>query len=201
MTTRLAIFIDGGYLDKIAEKESGIRVDYAKFSEAIRSVVAAKSPDTVEILRTYYYHCLPYQRSNPDPSEAQHFASAQKFFYSLERLPRYIVRQGHLVYRGDDKTTGEPIYVQKKIDLQLGLDFALLSAKGQIGHIAVVAGDGDLIPALCVAKDEGIVVWLFHGPRVSKQDGRSTFADDLWQTADERHEMNLGFMKSVQFSK
>jgi uncharacterized LabA/DUF88 family protein len=81
--------------------------------------------------------------------------------------------------------------------LLLGLDFALLSGKKQITHAAVIAGDSDLLPAFQVAKDEGISVWLFHGPRVSKKDGKSTYADDLWREADERFEIDLSFMNRI----
>ena len=80
----------------------------------------------------------------------------------------------------------------------LGLDFALLSGKRQISHAAVVSGDSDLLPAFHVAKEEGILVWLFHGPRVSKKDGYSTFANELWQEADERFEIDATFMKRVK---
>ena len=109
-----------------------------------------------------------------------------------------MVRQGRLVFRGND-ANGLPVFQQKRVDLLLGLDFALLSGKNQISHVAVLAGDSDLLPAFRVAKDEGILVWLFHGPRHCKKDGSPTFADELWREADERYEINLAFMKSIQF--
>ena len=49
----------------------------------------------------------------------------------------------------------------------LGLDFALLSAKHQITHAAVVSGDSDLIPAFEAAQQEGIKTWHIHGPERS----------------------------------
>ena len=117
----------------------------------------------------------------------------------LSKLPRFVVREGRLAYRGNDDK-GAPIFIQKKVDLQLGLDFALLSGKRQITHVAVVAGDGDLLPAFRVAKDEAILVWLFHGPKVSRKDGYSTYDDDLWREADERYEIVLPFMEKVRRS-
>ena len=56
---------------------------------------------------------------------------------------------------------------------------------------------GELV---AVAKEEGILVWLFHGPRQSKKDGFSTFANELWQEADERYEINLDFMQRIQYT-
>ncbi len=55
------------------------------------------------------------------------------------------MREGCLVYRGLD-ARGQPIYQQKRVDLFLGLDFALLAPKHQITHAAIVSGDSDLVP-------------------------------------------------------
>jgi uncharacterized LabA/DUF88 family protein len=195
--SRLAIFIDGGYLNALSEDEFSMRVDYTKFVDEICKIVASKTPDNVDLLRTHYYDCLPYQSNPPTQEEATRFANKRKFFNALQNLTRFVVREGRLAFKGH-KTTGEPIFQQKRVDLLLGLDFALLSGKRQITHAAVIAGDSDLLPAFHTAKEEGILVWLFHGPRVSKKDGSSTFAQELWQAADERHEINLAFMKRVQ---
>jgi uncharacterized LabA/DUF88 family protein len=193
---RLAIFIDGGYLDALAEHEFSIFVDYSKIAEAIREIVNAKTPEPVDILRTLYYHCLPYQSNPPTDEEKRRYSRKRRIFDAIGHLPRFAIRQGRLVLRGYN-TKGEPIFQQKRTDLLLGLDFALLSGKKQITHAAVIAGDSDLLPAFQVAKDEGISVWLFHGPRVSKKDGKSTYADDLWREADERFEIDLSFMNRI----
>lgn len=130
-TTRIAIFIDGAYLDATLKTEhGGMRVDFAK--------LARKLAGNTEILRTYYYNCLPYQRATPTPEEALRFASAQKFHAALRALARFEVRKGMLVYRGNDET-GKPIYVQKGTDIQFGVDLVLLSAKQQISHAEFLA--------------------------------------------------------------
>ena len=194
---RLAIFVDGGYLDSLATDEFGIRIDQSKLGEEIRRIVAAKTPNSVDLLRTLYYDCLPYQSNPPTTEEKGRFSKKRSYFDMLRNLPRFDVREGRLVFRGLDKS-GKQIFQQKRVDLLLGLDFALLSGKRQITHVAVVSGDSDLLPAFKVAKEEGISVWLFHGPRKSKKDGSSTYAYELWQEADERCEIDLAFMKRVQ---
>ena len=194
---RLAIFVDGGYLDSLATDEFGIRVDQSKLGEEIRRIVAAKTPNSVDLLRTLYYDCLPYQSNPPTTEEKVRFSKKRSYFDMLRNLPRFDVREGRLVFRGLDKS-GKQIFQQKRVDLLLGLDFALLSGKRQITHVAVVSGDSDLLPAFKVAKEEGISVWLFHGPRKSKKDGSSSYAYELWQEADERYEIDLDFMKLVQ---
>ena len=197
--SRLAIFVDGGYLDALSEDEFAIRVDLGKLGEEIRQIIATKTQDSIELLRTFYYHCLPYQSNPPTQEEAIRFGKKRKFFNALSYLPRFTIREGRLMFRGKD-INGQPIFQQKRVDLLLGLDFALLSGKRQIAHAAVLSGDSDLIPAFRVAKEEGVLVWLFHGPRISIKDGYSTFANELWQEADERYEINLNFMQRIQYT-
>lgn len=193
---RLAVFVDGGYLDALAEDEFSVRIDLGKLGEKITEIVAAKTPETVDRLRTFYYHCLPYQSNPPTEEERLRFGRKRRFFDALRHLPRFAMREGRLAFRGYD-ASGKPIFQQKRVDLLLGLDFALLSGKRQITHAAVVAGDSDLLPAFHVAKDEGILVWLFHGPRISRKDGDCTFATELWLEADERFEIHQAFMDSI----
>lgn len=194
--SRLAIFIDGGYLNSLSDDEFLIRIDLGKFSEEIRQIVSSRSQDPVDLLRAFYYDCLPYQSSPATDDEKIRFGKKRKFFDALKYLTRFSVREGRLALRGYD-INGKPIFQQKRVDLLLGLDFALLAGKQQITHAAIVSGDSDLIPALEIAKECGVLVWLFHGPRISKKDGSSTFANELWQEADERFEINEALMKRV----
>ena len=114
----------------------------------------------------------------------------QRFMSAVSYIPRFEVREGRLQYRGQ-KPDGSPDFVQKRVDLLLGLDVALLSAKQQITHMALLAGDGDFHPAVAAAKQEGISFWLFHGPR-------GTYSRELWQAADERIEFDATFMDTVR---
>jgi len=184
---RLAIFIDGGYLVALAEKEFETWLDCTKFSEATREVVANGTPEPPYLLRTYYCDCRPYQSDTPTEEEAQRFAARRKLFAFLRRLPRFAVREGRLNNRGTNKQ-GEAIFQQKRADQMTGLDFASVSTKRQIADVAMLSGDSDLIPALEIAGQEGISVWLLHGPRKSKVDGRQTYAGELWNATDERLE-------------
>jgi len=193
---RLAVFIDGGYLDALARDEFSVWVDYERFVGQIVATVALGTPDTVDLLRTYYYHCLPYQSNPPTPEESARYGSKHRLFTKLRHLDRFTVREGRLAFRGLD-AQGRPIFQQKRIDLLLGLDFALLSGKSQITHAALVAGDSDLVPAFEVARQEGVSVWLFHGPRFSGSNGSSTYAEELWLAADERIELDQTFMDRV----
>ena len=76
---QVAVFINGGYMDKVLYYDHGNkRLDYGKLA------LEMAKPD--EILRTYYYHCLPYQSNPPTVEESQRFALKQKFFTALSCL-------------------------------------------------------------------------------------------------------------------
>ena len=196
-TGRLAIFIDGGYPDRLARDVFGVRPDYRRLNDEITAAVRAGTAEAIDLLRTFYYHCPPYQGNPPTEQEAERFARTRAFYQALRRLPRFEVREGCLAFRGTD-AAGSPIFQQKRVDLQLGLDFALLAGKRQISHAALLSGDSDLIPAVAVAKQEGVSVWLVHGPRRSAE-GKPTYAQDLWDAADERVELDEAFMGRVSW--
>ena len=64
-----------------------------------------------------------------------------------------------------------------------------LAAKGQIQEAVLIAGDSDFIPAVSVAKAEGVLVKLYHG---------SNPHSDLWQEVDERIKFTSDFISSVR---
>jgi len=101
----------------------------------------------------------------------------QRFLTGLNRLDRFTVRLGRLEYRGHSDD-GRPIFHQKRIDLQIGLDVASLVFNRRVDIIAVVSGDSDLIPAIELAKNSGIIIRLVHGPQ-------SSYHQDLWDIADD----------------
>ena len=190
MMFRLAIFVDGAYLEKVAKKNQ-VWVDYEKLSSQILTRVTARTPAApIDLLRTYYYNSLPYKSSRSTEQEEDLFRKRRRFYEALERLPSFAVRLGVVKYRGSDRQ-GQPIYQQKQVDLLLGLDFALLSAKRSITHAAVVTGDSDMVPAFEVARREGIAVWLFTGEPHSH-------ARELWHAADERVDLDQPFLNMIQ---
>ena len=99
---RLAIFVDGGYVAKLAEQEFGVWVDYHRLSEEVVSAIAERTRESLDLLRTYYYDALPYKSNPPTPDEARRFGNRRGFFDALQRLPKYRVREGWVAYRGND---------------------------------------------------------------------------------------------------
>ena len=195
---RLAIFIDGGYVDAICRREvPGTHVDLQKLVNAVHRVVDDSAAEPVDLLRSFYYSCPPYQGDPPTQDERDRTSAFRSFHTAMERLPRFEVRLGHLQRQGL-RADGSPIFVQKQVDLLLGLDIALLSGKNQISHAVLIAGDSDFVPAIKVAKQEGVSAWLFHGPSRARDDGRSTYSSELWQAADDRYEMDEALWQKVR---
>jgi len=180
-----AVFLDGGYVDKVMELDFGrAKVDYSKLAQAMAA------PD--ELLRTYYYHCLPHQGNPPTEEERRRYANAHRFITRLKTLPRFEVRLGKLAYRGAG-ADGRPIFIQKRVDCMFGVDMALLAGKGKITNVAIFTGDSDFIPAIEAVKREGVLVSLWHGTRP----GTSAPGREILEIADERHPITQPFVDGI----
>ena len=115
---RLAIFIDGGYLDVLARDEFHVRIDNGKLSERIAQSIAQQTAGPLDLLRTYYYDCLPYQSNPPTDEERRRISQKENRFNVLRRLDSYTVREGRLMFRGLNNN-GRPIFQQNRVELLL----------------------------------------------------------------------------------
>lgn len=164
-----AIFIDGGYLNKVLKKYFGAKnINYLKISEEISADLK------IERLRTYFYHCLPIIRAN-NSEDIFRKANMQKFLANLKRLPRFEVKLGKLQLIGGQ-------FKQKMIDVLMSLDIAAMSYEKQIQHIVLIAGDADFVPAIKKAKDYGTIVHLYYHP--------SSVHNEVLDEVDELHFIN-----------
>jgi uncharacterized LabA/DUF88 family protein len=167
-----AIFVDGGYFDRVSRDCGSPRIDFGKLATEL------SRPD--DLLRTYYYHCLPYVSPVPTPEEEERLEGKKRFFSALNRLNRFEVREGKLEFRGTDRESNRPIFEQKRVDIYLGVDLVMLSVKQKIHRAILITGDSDFLPAIRAAKNEGVVIHLFHGT------GPQQPHRDLWEEADDR---------------
>lgn len=182
--SRCAIFIDGAYIDFMLRNEfPTVRVNYAQLATTV-------TPGQCELLRAYYYACPPYVSDPPTPDERSRQRSFDGFRQALERIPRFEVRLGKLARRVDDQT-GAVRFEQKRVDLLLGIDIVRLASKQQISELIIIAGDSDFVPALQIAKEEGVLCRLYHGRDPHRE---------LRQVADECRRMDSAFVKSVERS-
>lgn len=161
---RVAVFLDGGYLNKVLEHLGRPRLDYDRFIQSIKG--------ELPLLRAYYYYCMPYLSPEPTELERRMWQSKQSFIHILARLPRIELRQGRLAKRGDE-------YEQKRTDIMLAVDMVRLSTGRQISEAVLVAGDSDFVPAIAHCKDSGVAVSLYYAP--------GTVSDELLDVCDELH--------------
>ncbi len=111
---------------------------------------------------------------------------------SLEKNDNFHTRLGVLKKRGEN-ADGKPIFVQKGVDLQLGLDVAVACLSGRIDQVIFIAGDGDFLPASNFARDAMVRVVLAHGDR-------KTYDYNLWESADERIFLDSAFFDMIRLS-
>jgi uncharacterized LabA/DUF88 family protein len=115
------------------------------------------------------------------------FAKHQSFHVALTRsTPRFQVRLGKLARRVDN---GQVRYEQKRVDILLAVDLVQLAAKHQITDAAMLAGDSDFLPAIEIAKAEGVVLHLYHG---------ATPHNDLKDCCDERIRIDQTFIDAIR---
>lgn len=181
----LSIFIDGGYYN-VMQTTFAVNFDFARFLSAITELLS-QSVGPLTLLHTFYYDCLPWYDSTTTPEEYTAVIKRQSYLNFLRTHMSVLVREGKLVrHKG--------FFVQKKVDLLLGLDVAIECKKGLLTHMVLVSGDGDLAPAVEHASHNGVQTWLLHGPR-------NTYSDDLWRLADVRVEMSTDFVKNISKRK
>jgi uncharacterized LabA/DUF88 family protein len=180
---KVAVFVDGRYLarvlmDHYRNEDNPTRRRRVEHRKLINDLVVKAGLDR-EIMRIYYYDCLPYQNEEPTYEQIMRLEGTQRFHAALRRLPRFEVRLGRVAYRGTD-AEGRPIYEQKRVDLLLGMDLIMHSVKRTIDEVFIITGDSDFIPAIQTVKAEGIVTYLVYGGNVYQ---------DLLDAADERIEI------------
>ena len=172
---KCAIFIDGGYLNKVLKSFfNEAKIDYLKLSEKICAEL------NLNRLRTYFYHCMPIVRKNNDEDLLRQ-SNMQRFLTNIKRLPRFEVKLGRLQLIGNQ-------FRQKMIDVLMSLDITTMSYENQIQHAVIIAGDSDFIPAIKKARDYGIIVHLYYHP--------SSVHNEILDEVDELHEINKGLIDS-----
>ncbi|MBI4371813.1 MAG: NYN domain-containing protein [Elusimicrobia bacterium] len=181
---RSAIFIDAGYLSNVLKKDfPGIAVDFGK--------LAAELAVGSNLLRSYYYNCPPYQSNPPTKEESARKADADAFYAALKKLPRFEIRLGRLAKRAC-LYCSKIGFQQKRADLMLGVDLVNLSARAQIAKAILIAGDSDFLPAVSVAKDNGVLIHLYHGGP------QNPAHRDLFAACDERTQITKELVDKIR---
>lgn len=160
---RVALFIDGNYLYQNAKKLLGRKpsLDLNKVRDGLAGFVNGRA-----LMRCYYYDATPALSSPPTVSEQARYDAKKGFLSALSHLPYFQTRVGYCKYI---EIGGEKRLTQKKVDVLLAVDLVQMSMQQSITDAVVVAGDGDFMPAIKIAKTAGVCVHLVHDDIASSE--------------------------------
>lgn len=142
------------------------------------------------LYRIFYYDCQPVVQSvyhplrkeTVDLSKSPTFKRNTEFFEELKKRSRFAIRRGMLsagnccylikptvqkaILRGNFKIenlSDRDIRLdvgQKGVDMRLGLDLVSLALKRIVDQVVLVTGDSDFVPAIKMARREGVEIVL-----------------------------------------
>ena len=139
----------------------------------------------LSLYRVFYYTANPLTGTSENPIDKTrvNFASTKQhtqnrsLIENLELKPNFAVRRGQLSMKGwkvSDKSLqglvkGKriidaedllPNIQQKGVDMCIGIDLTVLAIKRLVSSVVIATGDSDLVPALKLARTEGLRVHL-----------------------------------------
>ena len=185
--TKTAILIDGGWMAPAVSYELKVKFATAKqVYDNARSVMTADE----ELYRMFYYDSEPYKghQKNPisnvdtDFSLKPAVSGRERFYRELNAMSQVALRIGSLNYRGwklTDEFYGnlingtvspnsisesdiKPNFTQKGVDMKIGIDIASLVFKKLVSRIILFSGDTDMVPAMKLARVEGIQIVMIQ---------------------------------------
>jgi uncharacterized LabA/DUF88 family protein len=183
---KTALLIDGGWFSKGLGTQLALPGNWPTAEQVCRNARLALAPDE-EVFRIFYYDCEPFHKilTNPiDGSTVDYalkptFTSRRAFFTALGQMEHVALRRGELKARGWElseiyqrnlikggpsnpltPTDVYPGFQQKGVDMRIGIDVATLALKKIVDRIILFSGDADMIPAIKLARREGIQIFL-----------------------------------------
>ena len=139
-----------------------------------------------ELYRIFYYDCPPTTKNVYHPllkktidfGKGETFSWTNDFFDALKHKRKVALRMGELsdAFAGfnikpdplkkllngqisPEELTERDFYVtfmQKGVDMKIGLDIASVAYKRQVNQIILISGDSDFVPAAKLARREGV---------------------------------------------
>lgn len=183
---KIAIIIDGWYMRRRVSK---LKCFNYTGSEIKKYCLKHLRPDDY-LYRIFYYDTAPLEKKGHNPltqraidfSRTETAKHQKELLASLKRTPWIAVRlgvttwpdkrwiinprktkeilQGKLKIDDLKEEDVKPQILQKAVDMKMGLDIASLAYKRLVDLIIVISGDSDIVPALKLARVEGLQVCL-----------------------------------------
>jgi uncharacterized LabA/DUF88 family protein len=181
---KTAILIDGAFLNK---KIRTVADPIAQADRVVKAAHACLDQRHEDLYRIFYYDCPPFDgvvkdlTGNPIDFAATPQNKYQKALLArLAKRPFVAVRHGALSCLGwvlketvarrikaapllnNAVTIGDFTirFQQKGVDMRIGLDVALLAIDRLVERVVLVTADSDFIPAMKLARREGVQVVL-----------------------------------------
>ncbi|WP_423792146.1 NYN domain-containing protein [Methanocaldococcus indicus] len=136
-------------------------------SKLLKLIKRIINPDE-EIFRIYVYLSEPLREAKcgkeiycieQDEHGRNLYLETINFINDLKAEDYVLIRKGKTVFRGFNRNN-KPIFIQKQVDLLIGLDMYKLSSDKIVDRIILLSLDTDLIPAIKVARDNGVQIVL-----------------------------------------
>ena len=185
MEYRTAIIVDWENIRKRVfenpqlRRETRCRIDYNQSVERLPKFFLEFLEDKELPYRIFIYTAKPFDREVTKPDGTRvNFSNtpvAEKARTFMERIgccDLVAVRKGRVSFKGwtaeKIEITGnncsceniKPVFIQKKVDMLIGLDIAHLAYKKLVDRILIFSYDLDIQPALRIARLEGLQVIL-----------------------------------------
>ena len=153
-----------------------------------RNCLLALDKKEEELFRVFYYDCPPYAGTHTNPIDntkinfklQKKHQSRSLFLAEMKKKDFVAMRLGTAKQRGWTLTnnysiqaitntaavkppTAKDVFLsleQKGVDMRIGIDVATLSLKRIVDKIILISGDTDMIPAMKLARREGVQVIL-----------------------------------------
>lgn len=182
----MAILLDGEFVKKVLGRRLKHFPSHADVMAEVARIQNAPSLAGLTLYRIFYYTADPATGTAVHPLDGsvinfgQHPAYARnvRLIDRIENEPDVAVRRGTLAHQGWELgrsalrqlTAGTkksivaqdvvPKIQQKGVDMRIGLDIATLALKRLVSTVVIVTGDSDLVPAMKLARREGVRVIL-----------------------------------------
>ena len=162
---RVMIFIDGSNLYHLLKSNfNRTNIDLEKFAHKLAGIYG-------KLIRVYYYNAVVSKKHEPE-----RFYDQQTFYNSVEAIPYFEMRLGHLIYIGWPNSRP----YEKGTDVMLATDMVAHAFRHNFDTAILVASDNDYVGALQVVKDVGKNIEVVL---VGKDDNSSSMA--LRKSADD----------------
>jgi uncharacterized LabA/DUF88 family protein len=179
---KIALLIDGEWFRRALKNNLTVAIT----ADVIyRNAMTVKQPDE-EVFRLFFYDSVPHERKEKNPISKKTIDYAvssgniarKRFFKEMGQKELVALRRGYVRPRGWTLSrnyvkaamkSAAPIappkdtdiglsFEQKGVDMRIGIDVATLSIRKQVERIILFSGDCDMIPAMKLARRQGVQV-------------------------------------------